>query len=136
MTLEEAIEEAKSRVGRGYSQYDLHDFEETIINAVASGQLVPKADADLAVAEAQRDVIDMMWQRRRADERAEAAEAEVTRLTEALIAEEGPDLGASTREPSLRTILYHYYLPWMMATDARSFADRYIAALTPKGDTP
>jgi glycine/D-amino acid oxidase-like deaminating enzyme len=69
---------------------------------------------------------------------AEAQEegAQAARLREALTAEEGPDLGAPSREPPLKAILYHYYLPWMSPADARSFADRYITALKSEGDTP
>jgi hypothetical protein len=49
MTLEEAIEEVK-RIWK-FSVPD-DPLAATIFNAVASGQIVPKADADLAVAEA------------------------------------------------------------------------------------
>ena len=46
-----------------------------------------------------------------------------------LMADDGPDLGAPSQEPSLRSLLYHHYVKWMLSEDAKSFADHYIRAL-------
>lgn len=61
MTPEEAIAEVKLRSVNGQywpGSYGNADVATTILNAVASGQLVPKADADLAVAEARDKALE------------------------------------------------------------------------------
>ena len=89
MTLEEAIEEVKPEgtvvLYRGGWPLDVYAYRGSDPKAV---EVVPKADADLAVAEALRKAGDDLDQSRdywidtaySARLRAEAAEAEVTRL--------------------------------------------------------
>ncbi|MGO4561035.1 hypothetical protein [Rhizobiales bacterium 3FA27D7] len=54
--------------------------------------------------------------------------------------DEGPDFGASTREPSLRAVLRAHYTPWFGRDEADGLADRYvdavIAALEPQEAEP
>lgn len=58
-----------------------------------------------------------------------AALDKIERLEAALSSDVGPALGAQSREPSLRSILFHHYKNWMLTEDARFVAERYIAAL-------
>ncbi len=59
---------------------------------------------------------------------------EVARLREGILSGIGPDLGAETEEPSLQNIIFRHYLRWMNDNAALAITDRYLAALTRKGD--
>ena len=44
-----------------------------------------------------------------------------------------PNVGATTNEPSLHTILLGYYLPHFEYDEAKRLADAYVAALNARG---
>lgn len=58
--------------------------------------------------------------------RAEEAEAAMAAV---VLSDVGPNLGASSPEPSLRSILVRHYLPWMLLGDANIIADKYLRSL-------
>lgn len=62
MTLEEAIEEVKRGKESGWVDSKTATAWDIIEDAVASGQLIPKADADLAVADARdKALTDLLY---------------------------------------------------------------------------
>ena len=88
-------------------------------------------NAELAESEAlQLDALAVLQARAAAEAELTALRATEQRLRKALVSDEGPDLGATSREPSLQSIIFRHYAPHMSENDALRLTDRYLAALT------